>query len=54
MSIIKEEFLPNCLNYNLLNINIFTEMFKKYEKLQVLKCFLGKLDLYLGVNYEAK
>lgn len=37
----EEEFLPTCLNYNLLNIDIFIEMLKKYEKMQVLKCFLG-------------
>ena len=37
----EEEFLPNCLNFNLLNIDIFNEMLKKYEKMQVLKCFLG-------------
>lgn len=37
----KEEFLPTCLNFNLLNIDIFIEMLKKYEKMQVLKCFLG-------------
>lgn len=37
----EEEFLPNCLNFNLLNIDIFIEMLKKYEKMQVLKCFLG-------------
>lgn len=36
----EEEFLPTCLNYNLLNIDIFIEMLKKYEKMQVLKCFL--------------
>ena len=37
----EKEFLPNCLNYNLLNIAIFTEMLKTYEKMQVFKCFLG-------------
>lgn len=37
----EKEFLPNSLNYNLLNIDIFTEMLKKYEKMQILKCFLG-------------
>lgn len=37
----EEEFLPTGLNYNLLNIDIFIEMLKKYEKMQVLKCFLG-------------
>lgn len=37
----ENEFLENCLNYNLLNVAIFTEMLKKYEKMQVLKCFLG-------------
>ena len=37
----EKEFLPNCLNYNLLNIAVFTEMLKTYEKMQVFKCFLG-------------
>ncbi len=36
----EKEFLPTCLNFNLLNIDIFTEMLKKYEKMQVFKCFL--------------
>lgn len=37
----ENEFLENCLNYNLLNVAIFTEMLKKYEKMQVFKCFIG-------------
>ena len=37
----ENEFLENCLNYNLLNIAVFTEMLKTYEKMQVFKCFLG-------------
>ena len=37
----EKEFLSTCLNFNLLNIDIFIEMLKKYEKMQVLKCFLG-------------
>ncbi len=37
----EQEFLENCLNYNLLNVAIFSEMLKKYEKMQVWKCFLG-------------
>lgn len=37
----EKDFLENCLNYNLLNIAIFTEMLKTYEKMQVFKCFLG-------------
>lgn len=37
----EDEFLENCLNYNLLNIAVFTEMLKTYEKMQVFKCFLG-------------
>lgn len=36
-----DEFLENCLSYNLLNVAIFSEMLKKYEKMQVLKCFFG-------------
>lgn len=35
-------FLPNCLNYNLLNIAIFEAMLDRYEKMQVFKCFLGE------------
>lgn len=37
----ENEFLENCLNYNLLNVAVFTEMLKKYEKMQVFKCFIG-------------
>lgn len=37
----EKDFLENCLNYNLLNIAVFTEMLKTYEKMQVFKCFLG-------------
>lgn len=37
----EDNFLPNCLNYNLLNVSIFIEMIKTYEKMQVFKCFLG-------------
>ena len=37
----EEEFLPTCLNYNILNVHIFSEMLKRYEKMQVWKCFIG-------------
>lgn len=38
----KEDFLPTCLGYNLLNIAVFEQMLSRYEKTQVFKCFLGE------------
>ena len=37
----EKDFLPNCLNYNILNVYVFSEMLKRYEKMQVWKCFIG-------------